>query len=260
MKKVKRIVAIMLICILSACIFAGCKNQEKNASPDEAETIVETSTEEEDKTFDTSTKFATLKYSERWKDIAQIDIDDGEPYTVSFSVNGAKAFDLIFNGEEGDILGTLFTDDGQYLVRVLAPMPDESSSDYENIRNMQEDINTIINNFAEDYDFVPGVDVREEEVEVYAISTDLTDLYYPVKWQDKVTTEVLYDRVNFSCAGTPLFDIVFGGDEGIYIGNYDGTDIFVIDYLLEDDEMKNMQEDVNVILSYLQKDDKFVLA
>ncbi len=259
----KRLIAILLICILSACVFAACQDQgkEKDKNTATADTRdTDDASEEIVETFEIPTKYATLKYPKRWKDIAKIDMKEGEPYTVSFSVNDAKSFDLIFNGDKGDILGTLKTDKGQYLLTVVAAALDEKAKDYKSLRNMQEDINVMLDCLDEDYEFVKGVDAREEEPEEYAIKTSLVDLYYPQKWENKVKTEVLDDMVKFSCEDTPLFDIVFGGDKGVLIGSFDGTEIYIVDYPLKDNEMKNMQEDVNVIINYLQKEEKFVLA
>ena len=64
---------------------------------------------------------------------------------------------------------------------------------------------------------------------------------------------------NGRLSGT-MFPTMFWLDSSFSFGSYDGKEIRVIDYPLEDEEMKNMQEDVNVILSRLMKDEKFVLA
>lgn len=250
---------LIAVCCMGVCL-VGCGNgnTSDHATPDEDQTIE--ATEEPLVTYEINTKYAVLKYPERWKDTVTVKIDDGEPYTVSFLLNDVKVFDLFFNGEQGDIIGTLDNGSEKVLLSVNTVKVDKNSDNYQTYCDMQEDVNVILKSLGEDYTFIVGVDAREDEPEVYAIETSLTDLYYPVKWREKVTVDVSDELVKFSCNGTPLFDLSFGGEKGILIGSYDGKEIRVIDYPLEDEEMKNMQEDVNVILSRLMKDEKFVLA
>ena len=257
----KKLIALLLLaCLLGTFVMTGCGNEENNnnATPDEIQESIEVTTEEELKVYEIPTKLVPLKFPERWKDIVKVEEIKDDPYTLAFSANGDKVFELIFNGTQGDVLGTLITDKGQYLVTVNMSPLKKTSDKYETDRNIQEDVNVILSYLDKDYKFVYGVDAREEDIDVYAIKTSLVDLYYPVKWKDRVKTEVSDNKVSFSCDGNPLFDIMFGGDKGNLVGRYDGTDILIVDYPLKDQDMKNMQEDVNVILNHLNKDKKFV--
>lgn len=254
----KRLIALLMILVLSAFVIVGCSNNK--ATPDESAQGEEAPTEAVRNNYEIKTKIATLKYPEQWKEIVKVEAQDSEPYTVTFSAYDVKVFELFFNGTQGDLLGTLITDDGQYLVTTSMVKVSESSEHYEDYRNIQEDVNVILENLGKDYKFVPGVDAREDNQDVYAISTSIGDLYYPVKWKDRVTVDVTDSKVSFSCEGTPLFDIMIGGETGNLVGRYDGTNILIVDYPLEDADMKNMQEDVNVILNHLQEDEKFDFA
>ncbi len=256
----KRLIALLLICMIGACIFAGCEDEKKAPVPEATEQAAEEPTEAPRNTYEIPTKLAVMKYPEQWKDIVTVEAQDTEPYTVTFSAYGVKVFELFFNGTEGDLLGTLITDEGQYLVMTKMAKVKESSKHYEDYRNIQEDVNVILENFAKDYTFIPGVDAREDNQEVFAISTSIGELYYPVKWKDRIMIDVTDSKVSFSSEGVPLFDIMIGGEEGNLVGRYDGTNILIVDYPLEDETMKNMQEDVNIILNHLQEDEKFVLA
>ena len=107
----KRWIALMLISVFFAAFcMVGCDDGKatQTATSDESPAAAaEEPTEEPLVTYDIQTKFAVLKYPERWKDSVSVSIDDGEPYTVSFLLNDIRVFDLLFNSEEGDILGTL---------------------------------------------------------------------------------------------------------------------------------------------------------
>lgn len=249
----RKIIAFLLACVLSAALFAGCgrSGQEAEESAEDYDTVA---------TYEIQTAYAVLKYPERWEKTVETEISESDPAAVRFSANGDALFDLFFNADEGDVLGTLITDDGQYLMTVRMAELDQEGEHYQDYAAMQEDINVILANLKKDYQFVSGVDVREEETEVFEIQTPVVSLYYPVKWQEKVTVETTDNGAKFSCGGTPLFDIVFGDGDGVVVGTFDGKEVKIVDYSVDDPEMANMQEDVNVILSYLQQNDKYTPA
>lgn len=238
---------ILFVCLIGMLLLAGCgsgSNPNGSAEDLSYDTVP---------TYEIQTDYAVLKYTEQWKDAVTTEIQAETPYTVHFSANGAALFDLMFNADQGDVLGTLTTEAGQYLLTVQMAELDQNAVNYQDLAAMQEDINVITAHLKQDYQFVSGVDVREEDPELYEIKTPVANLYYPVKWQDKVTVEVLDNGAKFSCGDTPLFDVLFGEGDGIVAGTYDGMDVIIVDYPVEDEEMANMQEDVNVILEHLQE-------
>ena len=213
-------------------------------------------TESEVETFEIETKYAVLKYPKKWEKDVNVKINDGDPYTVSFSSNNVPLFSLVFNGTQGDYIGTLKRDDGNVTLRIVSEHLDKNSDRYEDYASMAEDVNEILNHLHFDY----GLEIGEpEEIDdsVYEIKTELATLYYPQRWKDKVSVSTKDNKVTFSSGETPLFTLVFGGEEGVPVGTYEGKQLCIIDYPVESDELANMQEDVNVILHYLIGDQGF---
>lgn len=247
----------------AVCVFAGCGENDKSkdnasATPDEANQTetVENTTEAPLKTYEIETKYAKLKYPERWKDTVKASINDGEPYSVTFSAGDQKLFTLYFNSAEGDAVGTLIRDDVNTVVSVSTEPLNPKAKKYSDYKTMQEDVNVIFQNLREDYEFTEEV-IGDVEESVYEIKTDLTTLYYPTRWKDKVTVKSEKDKITFSSEDTPLFAFVIGSDDGIPVGTYDGKSISVIDYPVKTKEQANMQEDLNVVIRNLEKDKKF---
>ena len=120
---------------------------------------------------------------------------------------------------------------------------------------------------------IPYEDVLEES---FDIETPYVTLSYPSKWKNEVEIKhVDADNytVEFYRAGEDketvhLFDIVFGGESGDFIGavvNDDvTTDVFVVSYSIDnsisDDELEiisGMLEDVNHIILTLENNQNF---
>lgn len=253
----KKLLATLLLCLMVFSIMTGCTNNQTSATPDETDDVV-LETEAPVTLYEIKTDYATLKFPEKYKDDVDINIEK-EPYTVSFLSDDTLLFTLGFNGGEGDVIGTLVSNSGNMVVRVNLPVLDTKASNYDKLSEIQEQLSVILTSLRKDYQFVDG-QVTGEKEEVYQIETSTVPLYYPVKWKDKVTVTSSGNTVRFSSSDKPLFDIVFGEGDGIVVGSYNGTEVKIVDYPLEDEEMKNMQEDVNVILTHLQEEDGFVLA
>lgn len=118
-----------------------------------------------------------------------------------------------------------------------------------------------------------------EEEEGFAIKTPYCTLYYPVKWENQVNTEIQEGEVitvqfHGQVEGKEtlhLFDISFGSDEGDTIGTIDAEDgtkisvnVVLHELLLDEswtDEEKNeiytMQEDINYIIDRLEQEEDF---
>ena len=255
----------VLIIFLSLIIISGCtaKNTDaettqpasssaaiteptSTASDTEAET-----TAPEDDVFSIETPFAVLKYPAKWKNKAEISVADDK---VSFSANDTPLFDLLVNSDDGFVMGTLVGEEENVHINVL----DYDVEDDELVE-MQEDVNVILQNLMEDYDFQPGVKAEREDNSTFDIETPVVTMKYPSKWHDRVTVDVRDGGVYFSCDGTQLFDLIFSECDGFLLGTYNGTPIYVVDYDVEDDELAEMQEDVNVILQHLMEDNAFTV-
>lgn len=192
-----------------------------------------------------------LKYPQKWEDELSVTQEEDR---VCFSRGELRLFDLVFNKpDEGILLGTVYGKQNTVITVVTYPL---EGGDPE-ARQMQEDVNDVLDHLLEEYDFVAGEAGELIEGEVYAIPTPVTTLYYPTRWKERVTVDILADRVSFSSAGVPLFDLVFSEDAGFLLGYYDGTPISFVEYPVEDEDQVRMKDDVNVILDYLSMDEAF---
>ena len=254
-----------LLLLLSTTLLTGCdKEGEKSAdkaSADSAATEQETTAPAmaDKETFDIDLGFVTLKYPEKWKDKLVLKGDGkhqaDESFTLSFLMGDQPVFDLNFNSEKGDLLGTIHTDKDTTL-RIEPGKVDISSSKGE----MLEDINVILTHLKKDYNFTAGEEQPENDDSVFEIKTNVTSLYYPARWKDKVTVEVEDKKVSFSEGDTPLFDICFEKVKGTLVGTYGDTPIYIVDHKVETSDQIMMLEDVNIILQHLAEDDKYTPA
>ena len=193
-----------------------------------------------------------LKYPAKWKGQVTAKQSDNR---LCFTFGKQKLFDLVFNGDDGYVLGTVRGDE----YTVIKIVDYEIEIDSLDAFIMQEDINCILNYLQKDYDFVAGHELIKEDTSTFDIKTSVTTLKYPAKWKDKVTIKVTDKKVEFSSGKQKIFDLVFEECDGCLLGTYKGTPIYVSEYDLQTDEQNAMLEDVNVIYSYLQKDKNFVI-
>ena len=259
----KRTILLLLICmtllVMSAC---GEKTENNNAgTPDQAassdsaavsETVAETVAETP--VYIIKAGSFELKYPERWKDKVQATASDSG---ASFACGEVKLFDILFNSNEGHVLGVIKGEKENTLVSVVEyPLEKET----EELIEMQQDLNVILRHMSEDYDFSMNGEVENEDDSTFDIETSVVTLKYPAKWKDKVNTEVTDKGVSFSNGDTKLFDLVFEKCDGYLLGTYKEIPIYVIDdYPVKGDEQTAMQADVNVIFKNLQAEKDFVI-
>ena len=256
----KRYVWIMMLALAALLLCACAKNNPAEGSAP---------ADESDATYTISTKYCNLQYPKAWEDAVEIETDEAAPYTVRFLVDGADLFDVTFNGSDGDLLGSLITDDGPYTVRVLTH--DSSTfADPERARQMQEDIDCILQHLISDYEFEAGKALGEEVTAVFPIrlNDDLT-LYYPKRWEQKVAAETSDSSLKLTSGGNVLFEVLLGdSDRGDLVGSYRGEKLYIVSESIEQgslpdseyDALREMQEDFNVMLEYLLKDEAFTVA
>lgn len=192
-----------------------------------------------------------LKYPEKWKDKVAVSVSDER---VAFSCGETKLFDLVFNSDEGVVLGTVRGDKNIIISYVDYPL----AQDDQELLEMKMDLNVVLWNLAADYDFVPDEAIRDKDSETFEIKTSVVTLNYPSRWKEKVTVAVTDQGVSFSSGDTKLFDLVFKECDGFRLGSYNGTPIYIIDYPVRTEEEMHMQQDVNVILQFLYEDSNFV--
>lgn len=244
----KRYIALILI-LLTVFALAACAD-DANASVKPEQT--ETADEEMVPTYTISAGGLELKYPNKWKEKVTTSVEDDR---LCFACGDVKLFDLVFNKDEGFVLGTVIGD--EYTVIYVVDYTIESED--EELASMQNDINVILDNLIADYDFEPGVALGKEDTATFNIETSVVTMKYPAKWENKVKVEVLEDKVKFSTDGTPLFDLVFDEYDGYLLGTYKDTPIYVVEYDVTTDEQIAMQDDVNVVLEHLMEDSNFTI-
>lgn len=249
----RKLIYMLLSCIIIMVVLVGCSKKEES--------------DNSEATFSIETRYCNLKYPEKWKDSVQIDIEEKDVYSVKFSSDDTPLFTLSFDGGDGNVLGTLKTEEKNVVIRITTYDIDKENKNYENYSVMQNDVNIIIDNLISDYDFVEDEIVENENDSVFEIKTELTTLYYPEKWKDSITVKKNKKSVEFSCNGTKLFDLLFNGTKGYLLGTYNETEIRIVSYDIDEEqftdsefvELRAMQEDVNVIIDNLIEDDNFIL-
>lgn len=252
----KKTLFIISVLIILTCLF-GCGKSETGTPHDTTESVnvqdETTAAETEiEGTFDIETQYAVLKYPLKWKDSVDVVVSDDK---VTFSSNGTYLFDIVYNSSEGTLLGTLITDDYNVYVNVV-----DTDLEDETFCEMQEDINVILHNLIEDYNFIAGEKVIRADELTFKIETPVVTLKYPKRWENKVTVVVTDNSVSVSNALGNLFDLNFYECDGVLLGYYNNVPIYVVDYEVDDVMSSEMIEDINVIFSHLQEDPNFVLA
>ncbi|MBR6050886.1 MAG: PT domain-containing protein, partial [Clostridia bacterium] len=218
---------------------------------------------EDNSTFDIVTPVVTMKYPAKWKDKVTVSAgSDG----VSFSNGNTFLFSILFDSEDGDILGTILLEDKNVVLTIKFGDLDKSSPDYEQNCACQEDINVILQNLMKDYEFAAGKRIEYEDNSTFDIVTPVVTMKYPTKWKDKVTVTVTSDKVSFANGNTFLFEILFDSNEGNLLGTILLEDKNVVltvkfgklDKTSPDYEQNCAYQDaINVIIQNLQKDYEF---
>lgn len=192
-----------------------------------------------------------LKYTEKWKDRVSVSVSEDR---ASFACGESKLFDLVFNSEEGIVLGTVRGENNTVISYVDYPL----ENDDRELLEMKMDLNVILQNLEQDYDFVRDEAIWDEDSETFEIKTSVVTLHYPSRWKEKVNVDVTERGVAFAAGETKLFDLVFEECDGFRLGLYNGTPIYIVDYPVRTEEEMHMQQDVNVILQFLYEDSSFV--
>ena len=252
-------ILIMGLVLTMALSMSACGKKEEKTQDDtaavtvESESAEETTSEEETvETFTITACGLDLKYPLEWQDKVTVTTEENR---VDFACGDVKLFDLTFNTDEGYVLGTVEGDEYTVIRIVDYDIETEDNELYA----MQEDVNVILQNLMNDYNFAVGEATEKIDDSTFDIKTSVVTMKYPCRWQDKVQIDVSDEGVKFSNDGTPLFDLMFEECDGYLLGTYKDTPIYIVDYSVDTDEQMIMQEDVNVILQNLMEDSNFVI-
>ena len=252
------VLALVMLFSLAACDSGSggeSESEDETTAASGAEGSQVEATEPDVSTYTIKAGGLELKYPEKWKDKVTVDVTDDK---AAFTCGKVNLFDILFNSEEGTVLGTVKKDDEYIVLTVVDYELKKADTD---LAEMQTDLNVILNFLEADYDFTIGERLSEVDDSTFEIKTSVVTLQYPAKWQDKVTVKVEDDVVKFSDGDTPIFDLILKkSDKGYLLGTYKDTPIYVIDYPVESDDDMAMQADINVIIKYLQEDENFTIA
>ena len=146
--------SLVIVLILSAILMFGCASEkeppasEPSATP--SATVQTTSPEPDVPVFDIKTRVCVMKYPLKWKDLVTVEVADD---SVCFSYGEIKLFDLLFDSDEGYLLGTY---DGTQIKIISYDFDKDSLSEdeYFNCCAMQEDVNVILQYWLSDKNFV----------------------------------------------------------------------------------------------------------
>ena len=146
--------SLVIVLILSAILMFGCASEkeppasEPSATP--SATVQTTSPEPDVPVFDIKTRVCVMKYPLKWKDLVTVEVADD---SVCFSYGDIKLFDLLFDSDEGYLLGTY---DGTQIKLISYDFDKDSLSEDEsfNCCAMQEDVNVILQYWLSDKNFV----------------------------------------------------------------------------------------------------------
>lgn len=261
------ILLIVLIGVFFSLLFNGNSKDEEilNNQNDDIVSEKEDAFYEEE-VFLTTTKYCDLAYPQKWKTNVEVVMNEGDNYSVKYMTKeGVDLFEIYFDSEKGDILGTIKNGNTCVALSVVVSEIDNDNDNYNEILTMQEDMNVIINYLDTKYQFMPGEVVDNDNISTYAIKTPVVTLYYPKKWEDVVNVDVKDTAVSFSYKDTKLFDIYFGDLNGNLIGTYKDKKIGIVSHSIDSDGLSKedteialeMQESVNVIIENLKLDAEF---
>lgn len=266
--KMKQIYKNSLICFLILALITGCSEKNMNAAKEtdisKNYAVENINTDETIKTYKIETEVFDMKYPKRWENKVSIEQSNN---CISFVADETHLFDIMFNSDEGEVLGTIKKKDANIVLSVKMYELDVENKNFDDYTIMQEDINIILDNLEKDYNFVVGSAINFESRELFEITTKHVTLYYPIKWKEKININTNKDVIRFSSNGIDLFSILFNSSEGNLLGTYNGINVTVIFNDIEQNDLSDseyleyvaMQEDLNVILEKLCEDEKFTV-
>lgn len=264
-KNVITFICSLIVCFVLSLLFTACGNRNKpengNTVPEEKESSAV------EQVYTIETDDCDLKYPQKWQPLVKTTIPEDALNVVRFMhIDGTPLFDIAFGEADGVFLGKFAGKRGAVAVYYIGYNLDEKNQNYYDQLGMQDAADTILKYLKQDYGSAEETATENaSNEEVFGIQTSVTTLYYPKIWEDAMTVEENGKTVSFSYGEIKLFDICFEQCDGVLLGIYDGTPIYVISYDVEKDRLSSeqyrdicaMQDDVNVILEHLKQDSKF---
>lgn len=111
----------------------------------------------EEDCYSIETEYCDLRYPIKWKDYVHIIYNAEEEYIVEFHSDDVHLFDVIFNGDESQKIGSITLDNQAFSIGIQSYgiAQDQYDEDlYNEYCTMQEDLNVILAKLVEDYEMV----------------------------------------------------------------------------------------------------------
>ena len=138
-------IIICVICILAMiCILSACDKGADNASADQATPIASTPA-----TYTVNTDYAVLTLPYQYLDVVKAEV---KADCVSLTADKQQLFDLYFNSDQGTVLGTFKSGQGDV---TLSMTPYEAPADSAYVAMQDDCLNEILKGLKEDYSFAP---------------------------------------------------------------------------------------------------------
>lgn len=269
-RRIISLICVLCMILMTAVLIAGCsddgdKSSSKATADEATENVI--STEKPIPVYEIKTDYCTLKYPEEYKDKVKTEISAEKPYTVKFLSGDINLFDFSFDGGAGVLVGNITNNGKKTDVYLNTYSIKKDAKNYNELKEMSGAADVIINYLEQDYSLESGA-IGVDTSDVFEIKTSVAKLYYPTQWKDSVKIDIEDGAVRFTSGKVKLFDLIFGESDESLLGTYDGTEIHVISYDIDNKGITEgeytrllaMQDGVNVILDNLQKDAKFELA
>lgn len=204
------------------------EGQEHMSVPKDSVAVVQTKREQVHADVIVDTPYGPIVYSGELAGALYLDIREEAPYTITFNWNhgdtAVPLYELAFGSAEGTLMGYLPSTGDPVFLTVFDVMMDDTLSQEEQISALsaQESLNDVIANLQ----------LQSEGGSWIQQETPYGVLCYPEEYRQslRITTEeaeayqVSYLFVRENGEEKPLFDVIFGGTEGVPVGTCTGVD------------------------------------
>lgn len=216
------------------------------------------------------TPYCNIELPEELRGKVKWSVYSESPYILKFTAkkDNTDLFALLFGKKTEDVLGTLHLEDEEITIYAKFNNLNRDSQKYEEYVGYQMKLGLIIDQLSQNYNFIPGEEIDNVKEEVFEIPTNLVTLKYPSKWKGVVNIEASASGVVFAYKGAKIFELRFVECDGVLIGKYRGTPVYILSYEVEEeyfteDELNTINgisRDVNVIIEYLEQNEEFKIA
>lgn len=157
----KKVLVFLMCAAMMAAMLCACSSTENSTdntqdTADATASTAEVTEASQSADFFVETPYCMLKLPAQWKDELTISTQDEDAFVLTFSHGDTRLFDIVIDGTQGDVLGTLKTDEKEVEFRAVVYELDEDTEDYDTCLELQGGVEYISAKLAEAYDFTVG--------------------------------------------------------------------------------------------------------